>query len=86
MREENFLWVGERGGIGNKNVLLKQLGSVSYGETGKTMMMDLFYDSLESSKHRKQRIHFHEFMLNIHRELKVLPVREERNRERDDMI
>ncbi|KAL6012239.1 hypothetical protein ACLOJK_002717 [Asimina triloba] len=36
--------------------------------TGKTMMMDLFYDQLPSNW-RKKRIHFHDFMLNVHSRL-----------------
>ena len=33
--------------------------------TGKTMMMDLFHDT--SSVEKKKRLHFHEFMLDVHR-------------------
>jgi predicted ATPase len=33
--------------------------------TGKTMLMDLFYDQLPSNW-KKKRIHFHDFMLNVH--------------------
>ncbi|PWA95020.1 AFG1-like ATPase family protein [Artemisia annua] len=33
--------------------------------TGKTMLMDLFYDQLPCNW-RKKRIHFHDFMLNVH--------------------
>ncbi|XP_004507775.1 uncharacterized protein [Cicer arietinum] len=33
--------------------------------TGKTMLMDLFFDQLPSNWKRK-RIHFHDFMLNVH--------------------
>ncbi|XP_074282590.1 uncharacterized protein LOC141607119 isoform X2 [Silene latifolia] len=36
--------------------------------TGKTMLMDLFYDQLPCTW-RKKRIHFHDFMLNVHRSL-----------------
>ncbi|XP_022730581.1 AFG1-like ATPase isoform X2 [Durio zibethinus] len=36
--------------------------------TGKTMLMDLFYDQLPSNW-RKNRIHFHDFMLNVHSRL-----------------
>ncbi|GMY35536.1 AFG1-like ATPase [Fagus crenata] len=36
--------------------------------TGKTMLMDLFFDQLPSSW-RKRRIHFHDFMLNVHSRL-----------------
>ncbi|XP_062195550.1 uncharacterized protein LOC133898814 [Phragmites australis] len=33
--------------------------------TGKTMLMDLFYEQLPANW-RKKRIHFHDFMLNVH--------------------
>ncbi|KAJ7955702.1 lactation elevated protein 1 [Quillaja saponaria] len=33
--------------------------------TGKTMLMDLFFDQLPSNW-KKKRIHFHDFMLNVH--------------------
>ncbi|KAH6772300.1 AFG1-like ATPase family protein [Perilla frutescens var. hirtella] len=36
--------------------------------TGKTMLMDLFYNQLPSNW-RKKRIHFHDFMLNVHSRL-----------------
>nr|CAD1840214.1 unnamed protein product [Ananas comosus var. bracteatus] len=36
--------------------------------TGKTMLMDLFYEQLPSNW-RKKRIHFHDFMLNVHSRL-----------------
>ncbi len=36
---------------------------------GKTYLMDLFYHSLKTE--RKQRLHFHYFMLQVHKELKV---------------
>ncbi|XP_058113952.1 uncharacterized protein LOC131256885 isoform X2 [Magnolia sinica] len=41
--------------------------------TGKTMMMDLFYDQLPSNW-RKKRIHFHDFMLGVHSRLQVTDV------------
>jgi protein AFG1 len=37
--------------------------------SGKTMMMDLFYDTLPESIKRATRIHFHNFMQEVHREL-----------------
>ncbi|CAK7338113.1 unnamed protein product [Dovyalis caffra] len=36
--------------------------------TGKTMLMDLFFDQLPANW-RKKRIHFHDFMLNVHSRL-----------------
>lgn len=37
--------------------------------TGKTMLMDLFFEQLPCSW-RKKRIHFHDFMLDVHRRLR----------------
>ncbi|MFN3620655.1 cell division protein ZapE [Sphingorhabdus sp.] len=42
---------------------------------GKSMLMDLFYDSVHIK--RKRRAHFHEFMLDIHARLKAERVKEE---------
>jgi peroxisome-assembly ATPase len=41
-------------------------GLYLYGDvgTGKTMLMDLFYDTLPTK--RKRRVHFHAFMLDVH--------------------
>jgi predicted ATPase len=39
--------------------------------SGKTMLMDLFYDALPPGVH-KTRIHFHDFMLSVHRRLRTL--------------
>ncbi len=46
---------------------------------GKSMLMDLFYDCL--SIRRKRRVHFHEFMIEVHDRL-----RDERRREAGDPI
>lgn len=42
-----------------------------YGDvgSGKTMMMDLFYDTLSPNIKRKTRIHFHAFMQSVHKDL-----------------
>ncbi|KAH9876863.1 hypothetical protein IAQ61_002224 [Plenodomus lingam] len=37
--------------------------------SGKTMMMDLFYDTLPPNITRKTRIHFHAFMQSVHKDL-----------------
>jgi hypothetical protein len=39
--------------------------------TGKTMLMDVFYDALSPGV-RKKRIHFHDFLLDVHRALRQL--------------
>lgn len=46
-------------------------GLYMYGDvgSGKTMLMDLFYDTLPENIHSKTRIHFHNFMQNVHKEL-----------------
>ncbi len=46
---------------------------------GKSMLMDIFYDNVKI--HRKKRVHFHEFMLDIHARLRV-----ERDKEKGDPI
>lgn len=42
-----------------------------YGDvgSGKTMLMDLFYHSLPQSVTRKRRIHFHAFMIDVHKRI-----------------
>lgn len=44
-------------------------GIYLYGEvgTGKTMVMDIFHDAIELKQ--KKRIHFHDFMLEVHRRI-----------------
>ncbi|RDL39884.1 putative AFG1-ATPase family protein [Venustampulla echinocandica] len=46
-------------------------GLYLYGDvgSGKTMLMDLFYETLPSSVTSKTRIHFHNFMQDVHRRL-----------------
>lgn len=46
-------------------------GLYLYGDvgTGKSMLMDLFYDTLPPSVTRKRRVHFHAFMIDIHKAL-----------------
>ncbi|KAG6850895.1 hypothetical protein H0H93_006721 [Arthromyces matolae] len=47
------------------------LGLYLYGDvgTGKTMLMDLFYKTLPPSITRKRRVHFHAFMIDVHKRL-----------------
>lgn len=46
-------------------------GLYMYGDVGcgKTMLMDLFYDTMPANITTKQRIHFHNFMQGVHRQL-----------------
>jgi predicted ATPase len=50
------------------------LGNYMYGSpgSGKTFLMDLFYDTIDIKE--KERVHFNEFMLNIHSTLHILEV------------
>jgi protein AFG1 len=46
-------------------------GLYLYGDvgTGKTMLMDLFYTTLPPSVKRKRRVHFHAFMIDVHKRI-----------------
>ncbi|KAF9266344.1 AFG1-like ATPase [Marasmius fiardii PR-910] len=46
-------------------------GLYLYGDvgTGKTMLMDLFYSTLPPNITRKRRVHFHAFMIDVHKRL-----------------
>ncbi|CAG8571480.1 6861_t:CDS:2 [Acaulospora colombiana] len=46
-------------------------GLYLYGDvgTGKTMLMDLFYITLPANIKRKERVHFHAFMIDVHKRL-----------------
>ncbi|EJT72172.1 hypothetical protein GGTG_09039 [Gaeumannomyces tritici R3-111a-1] len=65
-----------RGG-GGKRAALKDIpanlprGLYLYGDvgSGKTMLMDLFYDTLPSNVRSRTRIHFHNFMQDVHKRL-----------------
>ncbi|KZP20184.1 AFG1-like ATPase [Athelia psychrophila] len=40
--------------------------------TGKTMLMDLFYHTLPARITRKRRVHFHAFMIDVHKRLHAM--------------
>ncbi|KAK7062030.1 AFG1-like ATPase [Favolaschia claudopus] len=46
-------------------------GLYLYGDvgTGKTMLMDLFYSTLPAGIKRKRRVHFHAFMIDVHKRI-----------------
>ncbi len=52
-------------------------GLYMYGDvgSGKTMLMDLFFETLPPNIHAKTRIHFHNFMQQVHRDLHRLKTR-----------
>ena len=64
---------GSGGGDSAKSQVSPDLpkGLYMYGDvgSGKTMLMDLFYDTLPENIHSKTRIHFHNFMQDVHKQL-----------------
>ena len=46
-------------------------GLYLYGDvgTGKSMLMDLFYDTLPANIQNKRRVHFHQFMIDAHKRM-----------------
>ncbi|KAF2275677.1 mitochondrial ATPase [Westerdykella ornata] len=51
-------------------------GLYMYGDvgSGKTMLMDLFYETLPPNIKRKTRIHFHAFMQGVHKDLHKMKI------------
>ncbi|KAI0375886.1 AFG1-like ATPase [Pilatotrama ljubarskyi] len=49
-------------------------GLYLYGDvgTGKTMLMDLFYNTLPPRVKRKRRVHFHAFMIDVHKRVHAM--------------
>lgn len=49
-------------------------GLYMYGDVGcgKTMLMDLFYDTLPESVGARTRVHFHNFMQDVHKRMHVV--------------
>ncbi|KKZ60012.1 hypothetical protein EMCG_05194 [[Emmonsia] crescens] len=52
-------------------------GLYMYGDVGcgKTMLMDLFFDTLPENITSRQRIHFHNFMQDVHKRLHVMKLK-----------
>ncbi|KAI5081582.1 hypothetical protein GOP47_0001325 [Adiantum capillus-veneris] len=68
-RQRSWLWTSFLS-KGRQKVRLSVRGLYLYGGvgTGKTMLMDLFFEELPK-KWKKRRTHFHDFMLNVHSRL-----------------
>ncbi|KAK6085582.1 Protein AFG1 [Seiridium cupressi] len=68
-----FGWFGSKKGHSPIQDIPADLprGLYLYGDvgSGKTMLMDLFYETLPKSVKSKTRIHFHNFMQDVHRRL-----------------
>lgn len=68
-----FGWFGSKPGASVIQEIPNDLprGLYLYGDvgSGKTMLMDLFYDTLPSTVKSKTRIHFHNFMQDVHKRL-----------------
>lgn len=69
-------WFGSEGAKTAVGSIPKSLpmGLYLYGDvgSGKTMLMDLFYDTLPHMVRSKLRIHFHNFMQDVHKRLHKL--------------
>ncbi|KAF2725894.1 hypothetical protein K431DRAFT_214672 [Polychaeton citri CBS 116435] len=75
-KKKSFLGSIFGGGGGGGSFQIKNMqglpkGLYMYGDvgSGKTMLMDLFYDTLPENILSKTRIHFHNFMQDVHKEL-----------------
>ncbi|MEE9444569.1 MAG: cell division protein ZapE, partial [Cocleimonas sp.] len=69
----SFLKPSKPESIEYKSAIIK--GLYLWGDVGrgKTWLMDVFYSTLPSFTIQKQRIHFHAFMLQVHKKLQDLP-------------
>lgn len=68
-----FGWLGSKSSKGPIQEIPASLprGLYLYGDvgSGKTMLMDLFYETLPKAVKSKTRIHFHNFMQDVHKRL-----------------
>lgn len=68
-----FGWFGQKAGASVIQEIPNDLprGLYLYGDvgSGKTMLMDLFYETLPPAIKSKTRIHFHNFMQDVHKRL-----------------
>jgi hypothetical protein len=64
----SFLFSGPASSTNNTG---RPHGLYLYGDvgTGKTMIMDLFYNTLPAHVTHKRRVHFHAFMLDVHKRM-----------------
>ncbi|KZT71431.1 AFG1-like ATPase [Daedalea quercina L-15889] len=64
----------EHGPISAEN---RPKGLYLYGDvgTGKTMLMDLFYETIPPHIKRKRRVHFHAFMIDVHKRIHATKAR-----------
>lgn len=73
-------WLGSLFSGGSQKKKLTQIptnlpkGLYMYGDvgSGKTMLMDLFYETLPANITSKSRIHFHNFMQDVHKRLHAI--------------
>ena len=75
-KKPSFLsgWFGRKE-VESEQVPIERLkGLYLHGDVGcgKTMLMDLFYETLPAHVKDKERIHFHAFMLNVHKRAHAL--------------
>ena len=74
-KKQSFLWslIGKSSSAEPAAIVPANLpkGLYLYGDvgSGKTMLMDLFYDTLPPNIRKKTRIHFHSFMQDVHKRL-----------------
>ena len=93
-KEESSSWFGNLFGSNNETTTStkKPLASIPKGAylwggpgCGKSLCMDLFYHCIDELEHNKRRIHFNDFMLDIHQRLHQLKQQQTDNNH-DDIV